>query len=607
MTHDHLRNLAVVAHVDHGKTTLLDSMLWQSGIFRSNQEVNERVMDSMDLERERGITIMAKNTAIQYEGVQINIVDTPGHADFGGEVERTLRLVDGIMLLVDAAEGPLPQTRFVLEKALEQDLPSVVVINKIDRKDARPAEVVDAVYDLYIDLGASVDQIEFPVLYTVATEGRCKTDLEEPLTDLRPLFDELVESIPPPVGDPEAPLQVLVTSVEANDYLGPLALGRVVQGTVREQQAVSLCHRDGTTTRAEVTALFGYSGLERERIEEAGPGAIVSLAGMEGIGLGESISEAEDPEPLPPIQVDEPTVSMEFRINDTPMTGQEGDYVTSRQLKDRLEHEDRNNLAIRVEETDSSDSFHVYGRGALQLSVLVEQMRREGYEFCVGMPRVITKEIDGTTHEPYEHVTVDVPEEFVGVVTERLGERKGVMTQMKPLESGRVRMEFEIPSRGLIGYRSEFLTDTKGTGLFNHVFDEFRPWAGEIRHRTTGTLVADRPGRVTGYACLNLQERGRLFVEPNDRVYEGMVVGENRRDADLEVNITREKKLTNHRAAAGEKLEHLEPAREMDLEDSIEFVREDELVEVTPQSVRIRKRHLDPHLRKQAALERKSA
>lgn len=601
MQHDHLRNIAVIAHVDHGKTTLLDAMLWQSGIFRSNEAVAERVMDSMDLERERGITITAKNTAIQYEDRKINIVDTPGHADFGGEVERTLRMVDGVMLLVDAAEGPLPQTRFVLENALDLDLPSIVVVNKIDRKDARPEEVVDAIYDLYIDLGATAEQIEFPILYTIATEGQCKTDLDAPLTDLRPLFDDIVEHVPAPTGDPEAPLQVLVSSVQPNDYLGPLAVGRVVQGTIEKQQRVSLCHRDDTTTPAQVTELFGYSGLKRTEIDEAGPGDIVAIAGMEGIGLGESISEGEDPVPLPPIHVDEPTVSMEFRVSNSPFTGREGKYVTSRQLLRRLQEEARNNLAIRIEETDQADRFLVYGRGALQLSVLIEQMRREGYEMCVGMPQVVTKEIDGSTHEPYEHVIIDTNEEFVGVIVESLGQRKGVMTNMVHRESDRVRLDFEIPSRGLIGYRSDFLTETKGTGLLNHVFDGYRPWAGEISHRTTGALVADRQGAVTGYACLNLQERGQLFVKPKDKVYEGMIIGENARDADLDVNITKEKKLTNMRAAAADTLEHLAPPREMSLEECIEFIREDELVEVTPESLRLRKRHLDPHERKKAA------
>ena len=604
MQQQNLRNIAIVAHVDHGKTTLVDSMLWQSGIFRSNQEVQERVMDSMDLEREKGITIMAKNTAILYEEHKINIVDTPGHADFGGEVERTLRMVDGIMLLVDAAEGPLPQTRFVVKKALDLDLPAVVVINKIDRSDARPEEVLDEIYDLFIDLGADLDQIEFPILYTIATEGQCATEPGGELTNLRPLFEAILGSVPAPSGDPEGPLQVLITSVQANDYLGPLSIGRVMQGTLRNQQRIVLCHRDGETEPAQVTALFEYEGLKRVEAEVVGPGDVVAVAGMEGIGLGESLSDAENPQPLEPLHVDEPTMSMEFRINDAPMSGREGDFVTSRQLRERLLREGKNNLAMRVEETDSPDAFLVYGRGELQMAVLIEQMRREGYEFSVGMPQVITKEVDGKKHEPYEHARIDIPEEHVGVVVERLGERKGVMSNMVHHDSGRVRLEFDVPSRGLIGYRTEFLTDTKGTGLLTHRFEEFRPWAGPIPHRTTGALVADRKGKTTPYALLNLQDRGTFFAAPGDPVYEGMVVGERNRPQDLDVNLTREKKLTNMRAASGDELERLPPPRNLSLEEAIEFIREDELIEITPKNFRIRKRHLNPKARRKAALER---
>ncbi len=607
MTPGNLRNIAIVAHVDHGKTTLVDAMLWQSGAFRAHQEVQERVMDSMDLEREKGITIMAKNTAVTYEGVKINIVDTPGHADFGGEVERTLRMVDGVMLLVDAAEGPLPQTRFVLSKALALGLPAIVVINKIDRQDARPREVLDEIYDLFIDLDADEAQIEFPVLYAVARDGQCTPDLDVPLTDLRPLFDAILEAVPAPVGDPDAPLQALVTNVQPDPYRGPLAIGRIMQGTLRNRSRVMVCHRDHTQEILGVTGLFVYEGLDRVEVDEAGPGDIIAVAGMAGIGLGESITDAENPLPLPPLHVDEPTMSMEFRINDGPFSGREGQYVTSRNLRDRLLKEAENNLAMRIEETDSADRFLVYGRGELQMAILIEQMRREGYEFTVGMPQVIIKEIDGKKHEPYEIALIDVAEEFMGVVVQKLGMRKGVMTKMINHGSGRVRLEFEIPSRGLIGYRTEFLTDTKGAGILTHLFDRFRPMAGEIVHRTTGALVADRTGKVTGYAVVNLQERGELFVGPTEEVYSGMIVGENSRDVDLEVNITKEKKLTNMRAASADSFEKIVPPRRMSLEEAIEFIREDELIEITPKSIRLRKRHLDPHARKKYALSRKEA
>ena len=600
MQQNNLRDIAIVAHVDHGKTTLVDAMLWQSGTFRDNEEVRERVMDSMDLEREKGITIMAKNTAIRYEDYKINVVDTPGHADFGGEVERTLRLVDGIMLLVDAAEGPLPQTRFVVQKALELGLPAIVVINKIDRSDARPDETLDEIYDLFIDLGADEEQIDFPVLYTVAPDGACTPDLDEELTDLRPLFETIVDTVPAPKGDPDDTLQVLITSVQRDNYLGPVAVGRVEQGRLRNRQKVSLCHRDGSTETADVTALFTYEGLQRVEAEKAGPGDIVAIAGVEGIGLGESLSHPEEPKPLEPISIDEPTMSMEFRVNDGPFSGQEGDFVTSRQLRERLYDEARNNLAIRVEDTDSANKLLVYGRGELQMAILIEQMRREGYEFCVGMPRVIKKQVNGSTHEPYEIAEIDVPEEFMGVVMERLGKRKGQMQTMQHQESGRVRLVFEVPSRGLIGYRSKFLTDTKGTGLLTHRFERFDEWAGEIPHRTTGALVADRKGQVTGYALLNLQDRGEFFVAPGERVYEGMIVGEHNRPQNLDLNVTKEKKLTNMRAAAGEELERLAPPRDMSLEEAIEFIRDDELIEITPEAFRLRKRQRDPKARKRA-------
>ena len=593
-----LRNIAIIAHVDHGKTTLVDAMLWQSGTFRRNQDVRERVLDSMDLEREKGITIMAKNASVSYGGVKINIADTPGHVDFGGEVERTLRMVDGVLLLVDAAEGPMPQTRAVLSKALELGLPPVVVINKIDRQDARPAEVLNEIYDLFIDLDATEEQIEFPVIYSVAREGRCKPSPDGDLTDLRPLFETLVEHIPPPSGSPDHPLQVLVTNVAPDDYLGPLAIGRVVDGTVRNRQAVTLCGRDGSRTPAAVAELFIYQGLGRVAVPSAGPGEIVALAGMSGIGLGESIADGEDPQPLPALDVDEPTLSMEFSINDSPFSGEDGRYVTSRQLRQRLLKEAEHNLAIRVEPAGGADRFLVYGRGELQLAVLIEQMRREGYEFSVGMPRVLTRTVRGAVHEPYELATIEAAEEYQGVVVRKLGARKGVMVKMANRGSGRIRLEIEIPSRGLIGYRTEFLTDTKGTGTLTHMFIGYRPWAGEIVHRSTGALVADRGGRVTGYAMFNLQERGALFVGPTEPVYGGMLVGESSRNTDMEVNITKEKKLTNMRASVLKGIEKIVPPTRMSLEQAIEFIRQDELIEVTPCNLRLRKRHLDPNERK---------
>ncbi len=597
-----LRNIAIVAHVDHGKTTLVDAMLWQSGTFRENQPVPQRVMDSMDLEREKGITIMAKNTAVNYKGVKINIVDTPGHADFGGEVERILQMVDGIMLLVDAAEGPLPQTRFVLTKALELSLPAIVVINKIDREDARPVEVLNEIYDLFIDLDASDDQIEFPVIYAIARDGKCTFDLSTELTDLGPLFQTIVEYVPAPSGDPEQSLQMLVTSVIPDPFRGPLALGRIFQGTMRNRQQVTLCHRDDTQTKASIAGLFVYEGLDRIEVADAGPGDIVAVAGMTGIGLGESIADGENPQPLEPLHVDEPTMSMEFRINDSPLSGREGKFVTSRHLRERLMKEGANNMALRIEETESADRFLVYGRGELQMAILIEQMRRQGYEFSVGMPQVLTREEDGKTLEPYELAYIDVAEEYMGFVVQKLGARKGVMTKMVNHGTGRVRLTFEIPSRGLIGYRTEFLTDTKGTGILTHMFDGYKKWAGEIVHRTSGALVADRPGKVTGYAIVNLQQRGELFVGPTEVVYSGMLIGENSRDADLDVNITKEKKLTNMRAAAADNFEKLVPPRRMSLEERIEFIREDELIEVTPKSLRLRKRYLDPTERKKRAM-----
>ena len=601
-----IRNIAIIAHVDHGKTTLVDAMLWQSGTFRDNEEIAERVMDSMDLEKEKGITISAKNTAVIFENTKINIVDTPGHADFGGEVERTLRMVDAVMLLVDAAEGPLPQTRFVLSKALALGLTPIVVINKIDRSDARAQAVLDEVYDLFIDLDADEEQIDFPVMYAVARDGQCTPELDQPLTDLRPLFQMIIEHVPAPQGDPEATLQVLVTNVKPDAYLGPIAIGRVMQGTIKNKQWISLCHRDGSTKKAQVTSLFTFNGLARQETEAAGPGDIIMVAGAAGIGLGESLSDPETPEPLTPLKIDEPTLSMEFRINDSPFAGKEGKYVTSRNLRDRLMAEVETNLSMKVEETESPDRYIVFGRGELQMAILIEQMRREGFEFSVGMPQVIIKEINGKRNELFETALLDVPEEYMGAVVQKLSGRKGIMTKMINHGTGRVRLEFEIPARGLIGYRTEFLTDTRGMGILTHLFAGFRPWAGEIVHRSTGALVADRNGKVTPYSIVNLQERGTLFVGPTDEVYSGMLIGENARDADLEVNITKEKKLTNMRASGSDNFEKLIPPRKMSLEESLEFIREDELMEITPKSVRLRKRYLDPHERKRMAQSAKA-
>ena len=597
-TRDDVRNLAIIAHVDHGKTTLVDAMLWQSGIFGAHEHVAERVMDSIDLEREKGITIMAKNTAVRYRGTRINIVDTPGHADFGGEVERTLKMVDGVMLLVDASEGPLPQTRFVLRKALEANLPPIVVINKIDRPDARPAEVLNEVYDLFIDLDATEEQLDFPVLYCNARAGKCRREPDGPEESLEPLFEEIVRSVPAPRFDPTMPLQLLFTNLDYDDYVGRLAIGRIFNGRVRKAQEVALCRKDGSVLPAKVTLLYGYEGLRRVEIAEAGPGDIVAIAGLEEVGIGETLSEREDPRALPPIQVDEPTIAMVLSINDSPFSGRDGKHVTSRKLKERLEKEALTNVSIRVEPTDSPDAFKVSGRGELQLAILIEMMRREGYEMSVGKPEVITRRIDGQLHEPMEMLVIDCPEDYIGVVTQQMGVRKGRMMKMINHGSGRVRMEFRVPSRGLIGFRSEFLTDTRGTGILNHLFDGWDVWQGEIAHRTNGALVADRAGRTTAYAIEGLQPRGELFISPGEEVYEGMVVGENARPNDLDVNITKEKKLTNMRASGSDDAVRLVPPRIMNLEQALEFIREDELVEVTPATFRLRKRVLAANRRK---------
>jgi GTP-binding protein len=600
ITLDKIRNIAIIAHVDHGKTTLVDAMLKQSGLFRANERVVERVMDSMDLERERGITIMAKNTSVRYGDYKINILDTPGHSDFGGEVERVLTMVDGALLLVDASEGPLPQTRYVLSKALEQKLKPIVVINKIDRQDARATEVVNEVYDLFIDLDADDEQIEFPILYAVSRDGVAKHELDHEGRDLQPLFEEIVRTIPPPRGVEDAPLQMLVANLDYNDYVGRLAIGRIFNGSVAVSDQIAVVGVDGQLRKTKVTQLYSFEGLKQTPIETASAGEIVALAGIEGINIGDTMTSAAEPRPLPRIRVDEPTISMIFSVNTSPFAGREGKFVTSRQIRARLDKETLGNVAIRVEETDSPDSLKVSGRGELQLAILIEQMRREGFELNVGRPQVVTRKIDGETHEPIEMAVIDAPEQFIGVITEAMGRRKGTMTKMINHGHGRVRMEFEIPSRGLIGFRNEFLTETKGTGLLNTLFMRWGRWQGEMEGRGSGSLVADRPGEATSYAIYNLQERGDIFVKPQTPVYEGMIVGENSRDVDLDVNIIREKKLTNMRASTADEALRLVPVRELTLEQAIEYITDDELVEVTPQSIRMRKKTLVANMRPKA-------
>jgi GTP-binding protein len=586
------RNVAIIAHVDHGKTTLVDALLRQSGAFRANQQVAERVMDNIDLERERGITILAKNTAVRYKDLIINIVDTPGHADFGGEVERTLSMVDGVMLLVDASEGPLPQTRFVLRKALERGLPPIVVLNKIDRPDARAKEVLNEVYDLFIDLDATEEQIEFPVLYTNARAGIATTEPDAAGQDLLPLFDAIVDHVPPPHGNPDAPLQMLVANLDSSDYLGRIAIGRVFNGTVRLNDPVAVLKLEGEAQQTRVTKLFAFDGLKRVEIDAAAAGDIVCLAGIEEITIGETIANPEHPVAIPAIAVDEPTVSMIFGVNTSPMAGRDGQYVTSRNLRDRLTRELLGNVSIRVEDTDSPEQVKVIGRGELQLSILIEMMRREGYELQVSRPDIVTKQIDGMRMEPVEDLVIDIPEVFQGVVIAQAGTRRGVLTKMVNHGSGRVRLEFRIPARGLIGFRSQFMTDTKGTGIMNHLFSGWEPWHGAIPARGTGALVADRQGPATAYAIFNLQERGEIFLEPGTDVYEGMIIGENARANDMDVNVTKEKKQTNMRASTADEAIRLIPPRVLSLEQAIEFINDDELVEITPKSIRLRKRIL---------------
>jgi len=597
-----IRNIAIIAHVDHGKTTLVDAMLKQSGTFRANEAVAERVMDSNELERERGITILAKNTALFYEGTKINIVDTPGHSDFGGEVERALKMVDGVMLLVDASEGPLPQTRYVLSKALEAGLPPIVVINKIDRADARPQEVLNEIYDLFIDLDAEEEQLDFPVLYTNAKAGTATTNVAAGGQDLQPLFEAIVTTTPAPQGDAGGALQVLVANLDYSDYLGRLAIARVFNGTLRTGEEVGIAKLDGSLQNTKITKLFSFAGLKRTDITETELGDIVAVAGVEGITIGETITNAENPAPLPPITIDEPTIAMQFTINNSPFSGLEGTYVTSRHLRERLQKELLTNVALRVEDSGNTDTFTVMGRGELQLSILIEMMRREGYELAVGKPEIVTKRVDGKLMEPVERLTVDVPEEFVGVVMEQLGARKSEVLNMHNHGYGRVRIEFRVPSRGLIGLRSQLLTDTRGTIVMNSLFDGYIEWQGEIPHRLTGALIADRPGVSTAYALWNLQERGELFVGPGVDVYEGMVIGENAKDNDLDVNVVREKKLTNMRASTADEAIRLVPFRQLNLEQAIEFIADDEFVEITPKCLRLRKKVLQANRRKKNSM-----
>ncbi|MCL4289699.1 MAG: translational GTPase TypA, partial [Thermoleophilia bacterium] len=596
-----LRNVAIVAHVDHGKTTLVDAMLWQSGTFRDNQTVAERVLDSMDLEREKGITILAKNTAVRYGGVKVNIVDTPGHADFGGEVERGLRMVDGVLLLVDASEGPLPQTRFVLRKALEAGLPVVLVVNKVDRADARCEEVVNEVYELFLDLDADESQIEFPIVYCNAKAGRAGAEPGALAPDLRPLFERLLETIPAPAYEDGHPLQALVTNLDASPYVGRLALCRVRHGTIRKGQQLAWCRADGTIVPAKVAELYVTEALDRVEAAEAGPGEIVAVAGIAEVSIGETLADPDDARPLPVAAVDEPSLSITIGINSSPLAGQDGSKLTAPQLQARLEQELVGNVSLRVLPTERPDTFEVQGRGELQLAVLVELMRREGFELTVGKPRVVTREIRGKLHEPVERVAIDAPDEYVGVLTQLLALRRGRLEQMVNHGTGWVRLEYLVPARGLIGFRTEFLTETRGTGILHHVFDRYEPWYGELRTRPTGSLVADRAGRTTTFALLNLQERGALFVGPGVEVYEGMIVGENARAEDLDVNAAKEKKLTNMRSSTADELVRLMPPRPLTLELALELIREDECVEVTPASVRLRKAELSATKRQQRA------
>jgi GTP-binding protein len=603
-----LRNIAIIAHVDHGKTTLVDAMLWQTGTFRKGQDVAERVMDSMDLEKEKGITILAKNTAVTRDGVKFNIVDTPGHADFGGEVERALTMVDGALLLVDASEGPLPQTRFVLRKALERRLPIILVVNKVDRPDARIDEVVDEVYELFMDLDADSEQIDFPIVYTNAKAGWAAMEQGVEGTDLSPLLDLMQEKIPAPEYDEGAPLQAHVTNLDASPYVGRLAICRVRQGTIRSGQQLAWCRADGSVERAAVSELYVTQGLERVAAEEAGPGEIIAVAGIEDVTIGETLADPQDPRPLPVITVDEPSLSIVIGINTSPLAGtQGGDKLTARQISSRLEAELVGNVSLRVKDTDRPDAWEVQGRGELQLVVLLEIMRREGYELTAGQPQVVTRDIEGQMHEPVERLAIDVPEDHVGDVTQMLAARKGRLEQMVNHSTGWVRMEYLVPARGLIGFRTEFLTATRGSGLLHHVFDRWEPWAGELRTRQTGSLVSDRRGQTAGYSLISLQDRGKLFIGSGEEVYEGMIIGENSRSEDLDVNPTKAKQQTNMRAASADVLVRLAPPTRLSLEAAIEFVREDECVEITPEEIRLRKVELDKIKRLKASKQRDKA
>jgi GTP-binding protein len=597
---ENIRNIAIIAHVDHGKTTLVDGMLKQSGIFRENEQVQERVMDSNDLERERGITILAKNTAVTYQGIKINIVDTPGHADFGGEVERVLKMVDGVLLLVDAFEGPMPQTRFVLRKALQFNLKPVVVVNKIDRPEARPHEVIDEILELFIELGANDEQLDFPIVYASSKDGVAVLDLEDQPKDLKPLFDTIVEKVPAPKGFMDKPLQLLVSSIDYDDYVGRIAIGRVERGIIRTGQQAVICRKDGTFQNIKIGRLYMFEGLKRVDSLEAALGDIVAVSGVGDITIGETICDPDSPEPLPFVDIDEPTISMNFSVNNSPFAGREGTYVTSRHLRDRLFKELETNLSLRVEETDSADTFKVSGRGELHLSILIETMRRQGYEFQVSKPKVILKEVNGTVYEPVEYLIIDVPEEFMGVVMEKLGVRKAEMVNMHSAAQGYVRLEFKIPARGLIGYRSEFLTDTKGNGIMNHIFHGFEPYKGDISDRTRGSIIAWEDGEAVTYGLYNAQERGSLFISPGVRVYEGMIVGENSRQEDIVVNVCKKKHVTNLRASGSDEALRLTPPVILSLEQALEFIAEDELVEVTPKNIRLRKRILDTEQRAKA-------
>ncbi|KKC30062.1 translational GTPase TypA [Caldanaerobacter subterraneus] len=599
-----VRNVAIIAHVDHGKTTLVDAMLKQSGIFRWNEKIEERILDFNDLERERGITILAKNTAVRYKDVKINIVDTPGHADFSGEVERVLKMVDGVLLLVDSFEGPMPQTRFVLSKALELDLKPIVVISKIDRPDARPNEVIDEVFDLFIELGANDDQIDFPVVYTSGKEGIAKLDLKEESYDLRPLFETIIKYIPAPSGDIEGPFQLIVTTLDYDDYIGRIAIGKVVRGRIKAGEEVAICKRDGSIQKFNINNIYQFEGLKRVPVEEAKLGDIVAVSGISDIEIGETIADKDNPEPVDFVKIEEPTVSMTFSVNTSPFAGTEGKYVTSRHLRERLFKELETNVALRVEETDSPDSFKVSGRGELHLSILIETMRREGYELQVSKPTVIFKEVNGVKMEPIELLTVDIPEEYMGVVMEKLGPRKAELMDMHTLKPGTIRLKFKIPTRGLIGYRSEFLTDTKGNGIMTSVFYGYEPYKGEIPSRSRGALVAFETGIATTYGLYHAQERGTLFIEPGTKVYEGMVVGMNSRSGDIEVNVCKKKHVTNLRSATAEEALRLSPVKKMTLEEALEFIDNDELVEVTPQSIRIRKKILDSQQRYKSAKQK---